>query len=137
MHMSMFITFTWRTAVGSSRGKRREISPADLGGRRTAWWHCPCRPDPWGLIEPHLGPRRPPARPSTIPPCPRGALCWRGHVRSAPRPSDVLAAIDVQFRTVHVARLLRTQEMDGLGHFLRLTQTPQRDLVVHQPLGPR
>jgi hypothetical protein len=62
-----------------------------------------------------------------------------GHQTRAIRhgPSDVLATVNVQFSTVHVARLLRTQEIDGLGHFLWLTQAPQRDLLVHQPLGPR
>src|SRR5262245_13957392 len=40
------------------------------------------------------------------------------------RRSHVLAPVDVQLGAVHVARLLSAQEVDGLGHLLRLAQPP-------------
>ncbi len=51
--------------------------------------------------------------------------------------SNVLPAIDLQLDAVHIARLLGAQEVDGLRYFLGLTQTSQRDLLMHDLVGPR
>jgi len=38
------------------------------------------------------------------------------------QPSDMLAAVDMDFCTVDVARLLRTEEIDGLRDLFRGTE---------------
>src|SRR5689334_25125038 len=37
--------------------------------------------------------------------------------------SDMLAAVDVKFGACHIARIVRTQKINGLGHFFRLAET--------------
>src|SRR5262245_9870298 len=68
--------------------------------------------------------------------------CWAGRWGEPARPpriagSDVLAAVDVQLRTIYITRLFGAQEVDGLGDFLGLAQASQRDLLVHDAFGPR
>jgi hypothetical protein len=52
-----------------------------------------------------------------------------------PACSHVLAAVDVQLGAVDIARLLRAEEIDGLGHFLGLAETAERDLLLHDLVG--
>src|SRR5665648_904516 len=49
-------------------------------------------------------------------------------------PSHMLAAIDMQLRAVDIARLVRAQEIDDLGHFLRLSE-PAHGNVGEQRFG--
>jgi len=46
--------------------------------------------------------------------------------------SDVLAAIDVNFRAVDVARLVRAEEIDGLRHLRRGAKPAERHLGFNQ-----
>src|SRR5262245_7002968 len=106
--------------------------PGGFGAAPAREWRGACRA---AITWPHLEPL-PDLEPlRASPPCEQ-ARRWPSMPHTL-EPLDVLSAVDVQFCTVHVARLVRTQEIDGLGHFLGLTQAPQRDLLVHQPFRAR
>ncbi len=49
----------------------------------------------------------------------------------------MLAAVDVQLGAVHVARLVGAQEIDGLGHLLRLAEAAHGDVLFHDLLSAR
>jgi len=48
------------------------------------------------------------------------------------RSLNVLPAIDVQLRPVHIARLLGAQEVDRFGYFLRFTKPVHGNLLINQ-----
>ncbi len=48
---------------------------------------------------------------------------------------DMLPAVDVQFRAIHVAGTVRAQKVNGLGHFLGLAQARWGN-IGHQLLVP-
>src|SRR5215208_6383769 len=47
----------------------------------------------------------------------------------APGTSNVLASIDGDLGAVHVRRLVRAQEIDGLGDLVGSAEAPHRDLL--------
>ena len=42
--------------------------------------------------------------------------------------SDMLPAVNMEFSSCHIARIIRTQKIDGLGHFFGLPEAALRDV---------
>ena len=63
--------------------------------------------------------------------------CWVAKYKFWDHALNVLAAIDVDLRAVHIRSGVRAQHIDDLRHFVGRAEPVQRDLLLDDLVRPR